>query len=169
MAFANQAGINVASWYGARDTGGSVGVERSTDSVHQLSLELTGDSVNDQLAAGALLGPKFVMPAGAHVLRYILHVDQAFDLGGTNPTIRVGSQGSISTNGVVLTEAELEATGTKIPASAGAGTWSTTSATGLTAAAAVAIDAGGTTPTVARGVGQATLIVEYVYKNRTVS
>lgn len=170
MPFLNQAGIGVANFYGARDTGGSVGVEQSTDGIHQLSLEMTGDSLNDQLAAGAVvLGPKFVLPAGAHFLRFFLRVDEAFVIGGTTPTIRVGAFGSISTNGVVLTEAEMETVGTKIPASVGAGTWAIASTTGTTAAAAVAIDAGGTTPTVQRGVGQATLVAEYIYKNRTVS
>lgn len=162
MAFENNSGLNVYNHYGPRDTGGTVGVETDKDSVHQMSIYFTGDSL-----AEGYLSP-FVVPVGAKVLRYILHVDEAFVVTGTNPTVRFGSAGSVATNGVVLTEAELEAVGTKTPASTGAGTWATTSATGITAAAEVAQDLGGTTPAVARGAGQATLLVEYVYKNRAV-
>ncbi len=170
MALLNGSGLNVANHYGTRDTGGTVGVERSTGSIHQLSLELTGNSlISAQDNSGVLPGAKFVLPAGALILRYRLRVDEAFAIAGTSPTVRIGSQASISTNGVVLTEAEMENVGTKTPASGGAGTWATSSSTGLTAAANVAIDFGGSDVVITPNTGQATLIVEYVYKNRTVS
>ena len=160
MAYENTAGLGVFNQYGPRDTGGSVGVEHSKDSVHQLSLNLTGASLN----SGFL--PPVVVPKGARFLRAILRVDEAFVVTGTSPTVRVGSAGSIATNGIVLTEAELEAVGTKAPASAGAGTWSTSSATGLTAAAKVAIDFGGTSPAVASTSGKATLLLEFINKTK---
>lgn len=163
MAYENNSGIGVFNQYGPRDTGGTVGVETDKDSVHQMSVYFTGDSLKQ-----GFLSP-FVVPVGAKVLRYILHVDQAFALSGTTPTVRFGSAGSIAANGVVLSKAELEAIGTKTPASTGAGTWSTSSATGITAAAEVAQDLGGTDPVVDAALGQATLLVEYVYKNRAVA
>ena len=159
MAFENAAGINVFNHYGARSTGGSVGVEHSKDSVHQLSIALTGESLNSSFL------PPVVVPKGAHFLRAILRVDEAFVVGGTTPTIEIGSAGSTATNGFVVTEAELEAVGTKIVTSTGAGTWSTTSATGLTAAAKVAIAKEGDT-TVTSGVGKGTLILEFINKTK---
>lgn len=160
MGYENSAGLGVFNQYGRRDTGGSVGVERSDDSIHVMSINITGAMLN-----GTFI-PPVVMPKGALVKSYRLRVDEAFVLGGTTPTVRFGSSGSVATNGVVLTEAEMENIGTKVPASAGAGTWSTTSSTGLTAAAEVAFDMGGTNPTSSSTAGKATLMIEYVYKTK---
>lgn len=161
MPFEANNGIGVANYYGARDTGGSIGVEQSSDGIHQLSLELTDATI----ANAGVLGPKFKFLSGAHVLRYILRVDEAFTMTGTSPGLVVGGAAP-ATNGVAITAAELAAVGTKIPASAGTGTWSTTSATGATATENVTAALTGTTPAVTAGAGRATLIVEFVYKNR---
>ena len=56
MPFENSAGIGVNNFYGARDTGGTVGVEQSTDSVHQLSIAMTGESLQSSFL------PPFVVP-----------------------------------------------------------------------------------------------------------
>ena len=159
MPFENSAGIAVSNFYGARATGGSVGVETSDRSEHRLSVYITGDMLN-----GTFIPPVNI-PKGARFLRAILRVDEAFDLGGTTPTVRIGAAGSVATNGFVLSEAELENVGTKVPASTGAGTWSFTSATGTTADAKVAFDMGGTSPTAAR-VGKATLILTFANKTK---
>lgn len=159
MPFENSAGISVSNFYGPRSTGNSVGVETSDSSQHRLSVYLTGEMLN-----GTFLPPVNV-PKGARFLSAVLRVDEAFDLGGTTPTVQIGAAGSVATNGIVLTEAEMEAVGTKIPASTGAGTWSFTSATGTTADAKVAFAMGGTTPTATR-VGKATLILTYVNKTK---
>lgn len=71
-------------------------------------------------------------------------------MGGTAP----------ATNGISITGAELGSVGTKVPASTGNGTWAQSSAT--TAAELLTMALGGTSPTVTRGVGKATLILEYV-------
>lgn len=160
MGYENTAGLGVNNQYGKRDTGGSVGLERSDNSVHVLSINITGAMLN-----GTFIPPVY-MPKGALVKSYRLRVDEAFNLGGTTPTVRFGSSGSVATNGVVLSETELENIGTKVPASAGAGTWSTTSSTGLTAAARVAFDMGGGSPTASATVGKATLMIEYVFKTK---
>ena len=157
MAFENSAGIDVSNHYGPRNTGGSVGVETSKDSIHQLSIDFTGAS----LASSFL--PPVVIPRGAHFLRYILRIDEAFVVTGTAPTLIFGGTAP-ATNGIVLTEAELEAVGTKIPASDGEGTWDVASATGTTAAELVTKALGGTTPAIATTQGKGTLIAEYVFK-----
>lgn len=160
MSFENSAGIGVSNFFGARETGGSVGVETSDDSNHRLSINITGDMLNGTFA------PPVVIPKGARFTSAILRVDEAFVIGGTSPTVRFGASGSVATNGIVLTEAELEAVGTKAPASTGAGTWSFTSATGTTAAAKVAFDMGGTSPTASATAGKATLILTFVNKTK---
>lgn len=160
MAYKNEAGLGVHNQYGARDTGGAIGVETSDNSTHVLNINITGAMLNGTFV------PKVVVPKGALIKGYKLRVDEAFVVTGTSPTVRFGSSGSVATNGVVLTEAELEAVGTKTPASTGAGTWATNSATGLTAAAAVAFDLGGTSPAVDATVGKATLSIEFYNKTK---
>jgi len=159
MPFENSAGLTVNNFYGPRTTGGSVGVEHSTDSVHQLSIAFTAETLN-----GTYL-PPVVIPRGAHFLRFLLRVDEAFNITGTTPTVIFGGTAP-ATNGVVLSEAELEAVGTKVVTSTGTGTWAVASATGTTAAERVAKALGGTTPVVVPGVGKATLIAEYVFKTK---
>jgi len=159
MPFENTAGLNVSNFYGARETGGSVGVERSQDSIQQLSIAFTGASINSAFL------PPVVIPRGAQFKRAILRVDEAFNLTGTSPTIIFGGTAP-GTNGIVLSEAELEAIGTKTPASTGTGTWAQASATGTTAAERVTRTLGGTTPVVSPTVGKATLILEFVNKTK---
>lgn len=160
MAFENSSGLGIYNHYGPRDVGGTVGVEQSSDGVHQLSITFTGDSLNEPFIS------PYKMLQGAHVLRTILRVDQAFALTGTTPTVQFGSTGSVATNGIALTAAELGAIGTKLPADQGKGTWSPTSTTGLTSNDRVAVLLGGTTPAVTKGVGKGTLLVEFVYKTK---
>ncbi len=160
MAYENSAGLGVHNQFGARETGGAVGVETSDNSNHSLSINITGEMLNGTFF------PPVVVPKGARFTGAILRVDEAFVIGGTSPTVRFGAAGSVATNGIVLTEAELENVGTKAPASAGAGTWSFTSTTGTTAAAKVAFDMGGTSPTATSGVGKATLILNFVNKTK---
>ena len=157
MTFKNEAGIAVHNHYGQRDTGNSVGLEKGENSTFTLSVTLTGRALQDGFV------PPVVVPKGARFKSAYLRVDEAFVIGGTNPTVRIGAAGSIGTNGIVLTEAELEAVGTKAPASAGAGTWAFNSTTGTTAAAKVAVDMGGTSPTVTEA-GKAVLVLEYFNK-----
>lgn len=158
MTFKNQAGLGVNNHYGARDTGGSAGIEDQDGSSFALSLQITGNSLNDSFV------PPVVVPKGALLRRAVLRVDEAFNLGGTSPTVRIGLAGSIATNGIVLTEAEMENVGSKVPASTGAGSWATNSSTGVAAATKVGIDMGGTSPTAAAGVGKAVLVLEFFNK-----
>jgi hypothetical protein len=160
MPFQNAAGLGVNNFYGVRNTGGAVGVEHTQDSVNRLVIDFTGQSLADGYV------PPVVLPAGSLIQSYRLDVQEAFVVTGTTPTLRFGAQGSVATNGVVLTEAELENVGVKTPASAGAGTWATNSATGVTAAARVAFDLGGTTPAIAATSGRAQLVIEYVRRRK---
>lgn len=157
MAYENKAGLGVNNHYGRRDTGGSIGVEHSKNSIHQLSIAMTGASL-----AGSFL-PPVVVPKGVKFLRAFLRVDEAFALTGTSPTVIFGGTAP-ATNGIVLTKAELEAVGSKTPASTGTGTWATSSAT--TAAEKVTKALGGTTPAVDPTQGKGTLVLEFINKTK---
>ena len=157
MTFKNQAGIGVFQNYGPRSTGQTAGIEDQDGSLIRVSVTLTGSMLNDGFI------PPVVLPKGALFKRADLRVDEAFNLGGTTPTVRIGAAGSVATNGIVLTEAELENVGSKVPASTGAGTWAYNSSTGTTAAAKLAFDMGGTSPTSTNG-GKAVLVLEFFNK-----
>jgi len=158
MAYENKSGLNVYNQYGPRDTGGTVGVETTENSISLYSFTLTGDSLNTAFF------PKVVLPKGAQVKRAILRVDEAFTLGGTSPVLNIGQAGTEATNGITITQAELQAVGTKVPASTGNGTWAASSAT--TVASAIGKALGGTSPTVTAGVGKATLVLEVFNKTK---
>ncbi len=159
MPFRNQAGIGVSQNYGRRDTGNSVGLEKGYNSTFVLSVTLTGASLNDGFV------PPVVVPRGAQFKSATLRVDEAFVLGGTSPTVRVGANGATGTNNITLTQAELQAVGTKTVASTGNGTWAFSSATGTTSATRVAVDMGGTSPTATQA-GKAVLVLEYFNKSK---
>lgn len=156
MPFENTAGLGVYNQYGARNTGGAIGVETDKDSVHTMKVEMTDRSLIEGFNSN------FVLPRGAKLLRYLLRVDQVFTMTGTTPTVIVGGTAP-ATNGVVITAAELGTVGTKTPASTGTGTWAVASTTGTTAAERVTVALGGTTPAVTPGAGRAFLIAEYVF------
>lgn len=160
MGFKNQAGIGVSNYYGARDTGGSAGIETGDGSEFILSVSLTGASINDGFV------PPVTLPKGALLKGATLRVDEAFSLGGTSPTVQVGLNGSVATNNVTLSKTELEAIGTKTPASTGNGTLAVGSATGVAAATKLAIALGGNSPTVSATVGKATLLLKLVNKTK---
>lgn len=155
MSFENSTGLGVYSSYGKRNTGGTVGSETSDGSRRDYSISFTGESLNSGFLPGVSL------PKGSKLNGAILRVDEAFAVsaGGT-----VTFGGTVpGTNGIVLTKAELEAVGTKTPASSGAGTWATNSATGTTAAQFINK---AVTGTVTATQGKATLILTFVNKTK---
>lgn len=158
MAYENSAGLGVFNQYGSRNTGGSVG-SVADEVLQYMSVAFTAESLIGNFV------PPIVIPKGAHFLRYILRVDEAFTMTGTTPTVIFGGTAP-ATDGVILTAAELAAVGTKVPASTGTGTWAVASATGPLTAQKVTKALGGTTPVVVAGAGKATLIAEYLYKTK---
>lgn len=155
MTYANSAGLGVYNQYGTRDTGQSIGVETTSDSEFKLSVTLTGESVNNAFM------PPLVIPKGALVKEAILRVDEVFVISASG-TLAIGGTAP-GTNGIVLTEAQLEAVGTKLVSTVGIGTWATASATGTTAAERVAKVLTGTAGATA---GKATLVVTFVNKTK---
>lgn len=155
MSFENKTGLNVFSSYGKRSTGGTVGSETTDGSTREYSIAFTGESLNSDFL------PPVTLPKGAKFKSAILRVDEAFAVSASG-TVTFG--GTVpGTNGIVLTEAELEAVGTKTPASTGAGTWAVGSATGTTAAEKITKAISGT---VTATQGKATLILTFVNKTK---
>lgn len=159
MAWEQLTGLNVQAQYGPRSTGGPVGVTTDKDAVHEMTVDITWQSLTEGYK------PVFVLPRGAHFLRFLARVDEALTLTGTTPTILIGDATPL-TNGMVISAAEAAAVGTKVLATTGVGTWSATSATGTTAAARVTVSLGGTTPAVTPGAGKIRVIAEYVMATR---
>lgn len=143
----------VNNHYGSRDTGKTVGTLFTNGVERELVLDIDGDMVGN--AAYALLAPK--LPAGATVLEAYAEVTEAFVLGGTTPTINVGTEGSEGTNGVEISEAQAEAVGTYDITSTVAGTW----ANPLAAETTVGLAMDGTSPTVTSA-GKMRVVVRYM-------
>jgi len=159
MSYSNSHGLGVYTNYGSRNTGGTVGSEATDTSTRDYSITFTGESLN----SGFL--PPVTLPKGAKLVKAVLRVDEAFSITGTSPTVIFGGTAP-ATNGIVLTEAELEAVGTKTPASTGTGTWAVASATGTTAAEKITKTLGGTSPVVSSTVGKGTLVLTFINKTK---
>lgn len=153
MPYENSAGLSVNNHYGARNTGGAIGPESTSSSTMTVTVQMTGDSLNS-----SYLPPVFV-PKGALLKRATLIVQEAFVVSAAG-TVAIGGTAP-GTNGVVLTEAKLEALGTSDVSSLAIGTWATNSATGTSAAQKVAK---AITGTVTAGSGKGTLVLEFVNK-----
>ena len=155
MAYENSAGLSVSNQYGRRESGGAAGAERSQNSVQTLSLDLTGEMLNSTYF------PPVYVPKGAKVIKATLRVDEVFVVSAAG-TVAIGGTAP-GTNGVVLTEAQLEALGTKDVSAVAIGTWATASAVGTSASQRIAK---AITGTVGATSGKATLVVEYLHKTK---
>lgn len=145
---------NVHNHFGPRDTGETVGVFKTEGGENQLTLNITGEMLNRGGVDEILVPP--TLKGGFVISDVYARVTEAFVLGGTTPTIAVGTQGSEATNGFTLTEAQAEAVGMYNLTSALVGTW----AAPINVDTVVGIALGGTSPTVAAG-GSVDIIVKY--------
>lgn len=157
MAFEANSGLQVMNHYGPRDTGGSVGVERTTKSLNILSVELTGASLVEDFISN------FVTPKHAHMLRAFLTVDAPFDItGGT--VIAIGEGDAPTTNGISVAVADLQSEGVHEITDALTGTWAAADGSFTERAARLGIDLGDAE--VDANEGRATITIEYLYKVR---
>lgn len=151
MAYENSAGLGVYNQYGARNTGGAIGADHSQNKVTTITVDLTGEMLNSGFM------PPVVVPKGSLLKGATLRVDEAFVVSAAG-TVAIGGTAP-GTNGVVLTEAKLEAQGTSNVSSLAIGTWATASATGTAAAQKIAK---AITGTVGATSGKGQLILEFV-------
>lgn len=146
----NTRGVSVQ--YGVRETGRAIGDLQSGGGRIRKAFDITGQLLNDGIHGLVKL------PAGALIEKAYIEVDEAFVLGGTTPTILVGTEASEVTNGLVVSEAQAEAVGTYDVSSTLTGTWGSA----LSAATEVSVALGGTLPTASASAGKGRVVIEYV-------
>ena len=150
MGIENSAGLGVNNTYGPRETAeGRSGEVKTAGVVKEVQLDFRGDNYSVVSAT---------LPKGAKFVEAVAHVEEAFALGGTTPTINVGTSGSAGTNyAIELSEAQSEAAGTVVYNSTGAGTF----ANALAAETTLKVELDGTTPTITDA-GKAKIVVRYI-------
>lgn len=101
----------------------------------------------------------FKLPAGAAIVgKPLVEIEEAFALGGTSPTINIGTSGSHGTNYLCeISEAQAEAAGTYASA-APAGTLAVDAPLAAETTVVVALD--GTNPTITAA-GKAKVVFQY--------
>lgn len=146
----NTAGLGVFNVYGPRKTAeGRNGDINTAGFVKELQLDFRGD--NYSLVSATI-------PKGAQVIECMAYVEEAFVLGGTTPTINIGTSGSAGTNyGIELSEAQAEAADTTVYDATKAGTWQSV----LAAATTVAVELDGTSPTITDA-GLCRVVIRYI-------
>lgn len=153
MAFEGNTGLQVASQYGARSTGNTVGAQTTKTGFNILSLEITSKGLVENFI------PTLVLPKYAKILRAWVVVDTALP-GVTAVTIGEGK--AEATNGLALVAADL-AVGSRDVSAKLAGTWAATATAFTTKAAAVGLTSAGAPTT---QTGRATVFIEYLYNRR---
>lgn len=143
----------VAQNYGGRTPGRAAGVIKTEGAKNQLAIQLTGQLLSDKV-----LLPLF-LPSGATFTGDAkLIVSEAFDLAAVS-VVEIGEALLESTNGISLTEANLESTGVKDVSSGLAGEWAANSQLPHDQEVAIVFSAGSVTDA---AVGKATLILDYI-------
>lgn len=156
MTVESNTGLNVNNHYNARGlqdgllAGGKLAVDGSVDEIVIYVKGSDFGTGTDFVPAGAP-----VLPAGAIVREVVAEVTEAFVLGGTTPTINVGTVSTEGTNySIELSEAEAEAIATYDGTPAG------THAAPLAADALLGVALDGTTPTVTAA-GDMKVVIRY--------
>lgn len=144
----------VAAQYGAREVGRAAGVIKTEGAKNELVIDLTGQMLSD------LIVLPLVVPDGSSFTGVAkLHVTEVFDLDAVS-VVEIGESGLEATNGISLTEANLESTGV-VDVSAGlAGEWDTDALVVGDHTVEIVFSAGAVADATA---GRATLILEYIH------
>ena len=151
------------NFFGPRQDGGVIGVNKVEGMKEELVIMLTGEMFN---AVPDGLIP-FVLPAGAVIKDVFIDVEDVFVVTGTNPTVLIGTNGTEVTNGFVISEAVLEATGSANLTSTLAGTWD--SEAPLAANTTIGIALGGTGGPAVTNAGKARVSIFFTRLNRAPS
>lgn len=143
---------DVTVQYGARKVEKALGVVKTAGGLNQYTVDIVGSSVADGLEVAEV-----IIPAGSLLVSAYVEVTEAFVLGGTTPTLLVGTNGSEATNGVVVSEAIAEAVGTEDIFATAAGTW----AASLAADTIIGVALGGAASPTVTDAGKARLVVNF--------
>jgi len=156
MGYEANTGLGVFNHYGTRDTEAGVvsgGFVETDGIVQEAVVYITGED----FGTGTSFNTQLTIPAGSKVLESYTDITTAFSLGGTAPTIVVGTDTSEATNfAVKLTQTQAQAT-TPIYSTTTGGTMSAV----LAADTAIGVALGGTSPTVTSA-GKAKVVIRYI-------
>ena len=138
--------------YGGRAVGRSAGLIGTSGAKNELAIHLTGQMLSDAIVIAAHV------PQGATMLSAQLIVDEVFVLAASS-VVEIGEDGAEVTNGISLTEANLESTGVTDVSTGFAGEWAVGSQLPHSQQIGIAFSAGSVTTASA---GKATLLIEYI-------
>lgn len=154
--FESNTGLGVFNHYGQRGTEDGVvsgGEVHGSGTIREAVIYVTGDD----FGSGTDFDTQYTIPAGSKFIEAYAEVSEVFALGGTSPTINVGTNGSEGTNyAIELSEAQAEATG-NVYNSTGAGTFGSV----LSADTTIGVALDGTSPTVTSA-GKMKVIIRYI-------
>ena len=157
MTIENTSGLGVNNQYGPRDLQEGVlagGELPSVGAVKEAVVYARGKDLNN---TGKTFVAQNIIPAGSLFVEAYAEVTEAFVLGGTTPTINVGTATSEGTNyAIELAEADAEAIGHYHDAT-GAGTFTAV----LAADTSIGVALDGTTPTVTDA-GELKVVIRYL-------
>lgn len=154
---------NVHNQFGPRRTGGTIGVDKIEGMKEELVFDVTGEWFNT-VPDGLM---PFVLPAGAVIKAVYIDVEDVFVVTGSTPTLLIGTNGSEVTNGFVVSEAILEATGSANLTATLAGTWD--NEVPLAANTTIGMALGGTGGPAVTNAGKARITVMFDRINRAPS
>lgn len=151
---ANTTRTGTSTWYGPRDTGGLAGVTKTEGAQNELVFDFTGQTLTD-----LVFSPTYI-PANAVITKAYIYIHEAFNLQGSS-VLKIGTSGSEATNGISLTEANLEhAAPWYIDlTSTLAGTWDNEAILAAKTLIGAAFSAGGLTS--GSTAGKARVVIEY--------
>lgn len=150
MAKENTSGRGVDAYYGVRTTD-EQRLSTASEGGNKFSIEVAWRG------AEIALGGDVTLPAGALIKSVTLDVIDLFALAGTTPTVNIGTKTSAATNGVPITEAQIEAAGFVDLTGALAGTW----AAPLAAETTIDIELAGAGAALTANVGHAVLKITF--------
>lgn len=156
MTYESNTGLGVYNQYGPRGTEDGVvsgGQIHGSGSIQEMVVYITGAD----FGSGTSFDTQLTIPAGSKFIEAYAEVTEVFALGGTTPTINVGTNTSEGTNyAIELSEANAETLG-QYYNSTGAGTFASV----LAANTAIGVALDGTTPTVTSA-GKAKVVIRYI-------
>lgn len=163
MSYERTAGLGVATQYGARRTGGTIGHIMTDGALNELTIELSPDTL-----LSGFYEPVY-LPDGSYIVNARVRVSEAFVISGSANTVSVGTKGTEATNGLTITQAQLQAIGTYDLSAALAGTWKVTApANGSVTEVAGGVQVGiietvGTGGIVTPNIGRAEIVIAYFH------
>lgn len=147
----------VSNHYGQRDVGGTNGVIKTEGGYNELTFHIDREVLENESFKLTTI-PR--MPARSKVDQVLVKVEGGFTLAGTTPIVRIGTAGSVGTNGFELSKAQVEGDGIYDVTDELKGTWAGTSE--LKAATEVGIDLSGEGAAIS-GDGKLKVVVRYFH------